>query len=108
MVNTHTSDGIARSAPSFDGDTYEPARDGMRLAGQLARVRALMADGVWRTLADVAAGVGGSEAAVSARLRDLRKARFGGLDVQRRHVARGLFQYRVAPPRPAQQGALFP
>jgi hypothetical protein len=84
-----------QSRPVFDGDTFEPARDAARLAGQLARVRQLMADGAWRTLREIAIHVGASEAGASARLRDLRKARFGGHTVERKYVADGLFAYRV-------------
>jgi hypothetical protein len=85
-------------ALDFDGATYSPAADRRRLTGQLARVRALMSDGRWRALAEIAAEVGGSEAGVSARLRDLRKARFGGHAVDRRRrgeAGRGLFEYRL-------------
>jgi hypothetical protein len=81
----------------FDGETYEPARDHVRLARQLAGVRALMADGRWRTLPEIARHVEGSEAALSARLRDLRKRKFGGRTVERRYLAGGLFEYRVVP-----------
>jgi hypothetical protein len=54
-----------------------------------------MADGNWRTLGQIAALVGGSEASVSARLRDLRKKRFGGYDIERKHVGDGLWSYRM-------------
>ncbi len=79
----------------FDGETYEPARDRDRLNFQLDRVRKLMADGQWRTLKNIAKNVGGSEASVSARLRDLRKDRFGGMSVTRRYVRQGIFEYQV-------------
>jgi hypothetical protein len=79
----------------FDGTTYDPARDAARLGGQLQRVFDLMRDGEWRTLAEVARAVGGTEAAVSARLRDLRKPRFGSHTVERQHVSGGLWQYRM-------------
>jgi DNA-binding Lrp family transcriptional regulator len=82
----------------FGGDTYEPDRDRERLARQLRAVRVLMADGSGRTLREVSAAVGAPEASVSARLRDLRKARFGAYTVERRHVERGLFEYRVTAP----------
>lgn len=84
-----------RPVTYFDGETYEPARDGERLEGQLQRVFALMADARWRTLAEIATAVDGSEAAVSARLRDLRKARFGGHTVNRRYLHDGIWQYQV-------------
>lgn len=81
----------------FGGTTYEPQRDGERLKAQLDRVRALMSDGEWRTLAEIAAFARGSEAAASARLRDLRKAQFGKRTVLRRYVANGVWEYRLVP-----------
>ena len=82
---------------AFDGATYDAERDYARLNGQLGRVYQLMKDGHWRTLGHIAALVNGTEAAVSAKLRDLRKAKYGALVVERRHIKRGLFQYRVRP-----------
>lgn len=83
---------------NFDGDTYEPELDHDRLATLLDRVRTLMADGRWRTLAAITEVCGGTEASVSARLRDLRKPRFGSHDIERRRVcgSDGLFEYRMA------------
>lgn len=80
----------------FDGPTYDEKLDGVRLAGQLLRVWGLMHDHKWRTLAEIAEVAGGSEAAVSARLRDLRKPRFGAMTVERRRLEGGLWQYRLA------------
>ncbi len=79
----------------FDGETFDGRRDGARLTGQLERVRRVMSDGLWRTLQDIAREAGGSEAGVSARLRDLRKPKFGGLEVERRHYSGGTWVYRV-------------
>ena len=87
-----------RERSVFGGQTAVAARDDARLLGQLAAVRGLMFDGLWRTLAMISAGVGYPEASVSARLRDLRKARFGGYTVERRVVSRGLHTYRVVRP----------
>lgn len=84
------------AATFFDGATYEPRLDLIRLNTQLGRVKHLMIDGRWRTLRSIAAQTGGSEASVSARLRDLRKPRNGGYNVERRRVADGLFEYRIA------------
>lgn len=90
----------------FDGESYEPELDQARLTSQLERVKALMQDGHWRTLGALSAIAGGSEASVSARLRDLRKTRFGAYSVDRRRVEGGLFEYRVIPKEPTQ-GLLF-
>jgi hypothetical protein len=83
----------------FDGRTYEPRQDEDRLSKQLDRVKKLMLDGRWRTIAAIHRIVGGSEAGVSARLRDLRKERFGAFQVQRRAVTglrqKGCFEYRI-------------
>ncbi len=69
--------------------------DHTRLNTQQERVRSLMADGRWWTLSALAERVGASEAGVSARVRDLRKARFGGYSVERRREG-NLFLYRMA------------
>lgn len=89
----------------FDGLTVE-AQDVPRLTTQFERVCALMFDGQPRTLSQIQRAVGGSEAAISARLRDLRKPRFGGYRVVRtRQGATHL--YRVLPPLPDGQARLF-
>jgi hypothetical protein len=55
-----------------------------------------MRDGQWRTLEKIHAFAGGSEAAVSARPRDLRKPRFCGYRVERRRcVCSNLWEYRL-------------
>ena len=90
----------------FDGATYTPARDQMRLTAQALRVWTLMLDGRWRTLHDIAELTNDPEASVSARLRDFRKARFGSHTIERRYVRRGLYEYRLVPnpePQPNQE-----
>lgn len=54
-----------------------------------------MKDGSWHTLPEIAAGTGDPEASISARLRDLRKPRFGSYVVDRRRRSQGLFEYRL-------------
>jgi hypothetical protein len=90
----------------FDGESFDPGLDRARLSGQLERVKNLMLDGAWRDLPSISAAVRGSEAGVSARLRDLRKRRFGAYVVERRHVSGGLFHYRVLPPIRSGQACL--
>lgn len=79
----------------FDGATYHPALDQKRLSGQLERVHKLLSDGNWWGLKSLAYAADGSEAAVSARIRDLRKERFGSHVIERRRIAGGLYQYRM-------------
>jgi hypothetical protein len=82
----------------FDGTTYESQHDMARLSGQLLRVLVAMNDGRWRTLRELSAEADGSEASVSARLRDLRKPRFGARIVERRRrgqATRGIHEYRL-------------
>lgn len=85
------------SLATFDGATFDAARDGARLSSQLAQVQALMLDGRWRSLNAIVAAVGGNAAGISARLRDLRKPKFGHYDVQRRYLADGVWEYRMVP-----------
>ena len=79
----------------MDGITFSQARDGKRLTRQLEAVWEVVKDGRWYSPFELEVAVGVSWASVSARLRDLRKKRYGGHEVQRRRVAGGLFQYRV-------------
>lgn len=55
-----------------------------------------MLRGGWWSLRELHNLAGGSEAGISARLRDLRKPRFGGYQVERRRVEGGLFEYRIS------------
>lgn len=80
--------------PRFDGETYDHARDEVRLTVQLYRVWDVVLDGRWHTLGDISRRTGDPTPSVSARLRDLRKKRFGGHRIDRRYVGNGLFQYR--------------
>jgi len=80
-----------------DGQTYHHALDHTRLSSQRAAIWAHMADGRWRTLGEIASETDHPEASVSARLRDFRKARFGGHAVERRRRGPGTWEYRVLP-----------
>lgn len=79
----------------FGGETYDAQQDEARLTGQLRRVWDVMIDGQWHTLAELAARCDGSEAAISARIRDFRKPKFGGHTVERVRVQDGLYRYRL-------------
>jgi len=79
----------------FDGDTYERNRDQGRLLPQLERVKLAMASGRWWTLPELAAAAEAPEASVSARIRDLRKAKFGGYEIEAEYLEAGLWRYRM-------------
>ena len=78
-----------------DGATYDLTRDYERLNCQQARVFAAMADGIWRSFDEIAIVTGDPPPSISARLRDLRKMRFGGHTVNRRYEGGGLWVYQV-------------
>lgn len=71
-------------------------QDAARFSSQLAKVRAVMADGAWHTLSELATLCGCSESGASARVRDLRKQRFGSNTIERQRISGGLWEYRLA------------
>lgn len=82
----------------FDGETFVQALDEKRLKTLMGRVTAYMSRGIWSTLREIQEHCGGSEASVSARLRDLRKAKFGAFTVERRRRGdpkAGIHEYRL-------------
>lgn len=85
--------------PLFAGNTYNSEHDEVRLRGQLCAVYLLMKDAQWRSLREIHEAIGrGSEAAISARLRDLRKERHGRNVVERRRrgdPGDGIHEYRL-------------
>lgn len=88
--------GVPDPAPRFDGATIAEDPDAtVRLGGQLLAVYEAMSDGHEHSIAWLAEAAGGTHAAVSARLRDLRKPKFGGHTVERRHAGDGLWLYRL-------------
>jgi hypothetical protein len=80
----------------FDGRSFVQARDGERLATQHTRILEAMQSGGWWTLRELSAATGAPEASVSARIRDLKKTRFGSHKIESQYVRRGLWQYRMA------------
>jgi hypothetical protein len=95
----------------FDGATYVPEFDERRLGIQHRAVWQVVRDENWRTLEEIIASIvaqGGREyatAAISARVRDFRKPRFGGfiVDIRARGDRHnGLFEYRVRRPAATQ------
>jgi hypothetical protein len=68
-----------------------------RLNTQRQHVLEVVDNGEWWTLAEIADETGYPEASISARLRDFRKARYGGFTVLRERMpgTNGLHQYKL-------------
>jgi hypothetical protein len=82
----------------FDGQTYEPEQDQTRLTTQFLRVKKLLLTTPGRKYppAELCRLTGTNAlqwASVSARVRDLRKPRFGGWDIRAERVRRGEWVY---------------
>lgn len=88
LLDWHPPDG------NRDGRTFDPDRDGVRLNRQAQLVWECLQEGHWWTLGAIAERTGQPEASVSARIRDLRKPRFGGRTIEREYVSDGLWRYR--------------
>ena len=83
---------------TFDGKSYDAGQDGQRLQTLQDRVYAILVRGGWWTLPELSNATGGSQTGVAARVRDLRKPRWGGHQIERQRVAGGLWQYRMVKP----------
>jgi len=79
-----------------DGSTYNHDEDYDRLNRQMKDVFRAVADGAWHTPPELEDKTGHSWASISARLRDLRKDKYGGYIVEREYLAKGLWMYRIA------------
>ena len=90
-------------AVHFDGESYEPAEDRNRLKAQIVHVYELMSGHQWWSISQLCdaiwkRGMHASQQSVSARIRDLRKERFGAHTVdRRRRNKRGDWEYRLVP-----------
>jgi hypothetical protein len=72
--------------------------DHARAAMQRKRVWGVLQLGAWLTLGELAEMTGDPEASISARLRDFRKARYGGHAIDKRRRGgerRGTWEYRL-------------
>jgi len=86
-----------------DGSTFVSGLDKFRLDSEAGLVFIYMTTHGWVTPNEVTVGIGwhpNSSASVTARIRDLRKKKFGGYTVRRRRVAgkNGLHEYRLMDP----------
>ena len=82
----------------FDGPTYDPKHDLIRLTGQIQRVFDAIKDGNWYTLDEIHNKTNDPHASISAQLRHLRKERFGSHNVDKRpkgNRSNGLWEYKL-------------
>lgn len=88
---------LPKDLPDHDGKTYDSGLDKSRLNSQQQDIFEAMRDGAWWTLSDLSASTGHPEASVSARIRDLRKPKFGGFTVESKRGPgrRGTWLYRL-------------
>jgi hypothetical protein len=91
------------------GSAFDKRIDGERLRCQHEIIRDhMLAHGGWRTLVEIRAALGYSDASTSAQLRHLRKPQFGSYQVEkRRRGSSGTWEYRVLPPKPPITASLF-
>lgn len=90
------SSAISQNAQEpFDGVTYQD-KDYTRLSGQLLRVFEVMKDGRWYGASQLCELANVSPLSITARIRDLRKDRFGKHAIEtKRANDTGLFLYRL-------------
>ena len=81
----------------FDGSDYVHNRDSTRLGTQLEQIRDFMEGRSHLTLQEISDATGHPHASVSAQLRNLRKPRFGGRTVEKKHISNGLYGYKLLP-----------
>jgi|TARA_B100000586_G_scaffold265245_1_gene236684 hypothetical protein len=79
----------------FDGVTYDPKLDYTRLTTQLGKIYNLLNTGRWFTLRQLADLIKAPEASVSARIRDLRKPKFGEHNIEHERLSNGVWRYRM-------------
>lgn len=104
MIETPRAATLFDTPTEFDGATYVPKHDRERLTGQIERVFDAVKAGDWLTLDEIqqrierVTGQRDPHASISAQLRHLRKPKFGGYTVEKRHRgdrAHGLYEYRL-------------
>lgn len=102
------------SLTPFNGSDYSHDRDAPRLTEQLQRVFNVLSDEQWHTLEGIARITGDPTPSISAQIRHLRKARFGGHEIEKTYYGDGLYAYRLTgekttpSSKPAEDSAPLP
>lgn len=80
----------------FDGNHYHQTEDEIRLTKQLQGVYNCIRDGGWQTVKEIADKTNYPQPSISAQLRNLRKEKFGGMNVQGRYRSgTRIFEYKL-------------
>lgn len=80
--------------PKHDGPFLKDPEDHVRLGRQLLRVLGVLQSGEWLTLRQLSQLAEAPEASCSARLRDLRKEKFGAHEIDHKRIA-NTWHYRL-------------
>lgn len=67
---------------------------GSKTKTQRTRIFDLVRDTRWRSLDEIATQTGDPTPSISARLRDLRKPKYGGHTIEKKNMGGGLYAYR--------------
>ena len=100
-VSVHSAqlDLLGPRPPRFDGWTYREELDRARLTSALRHILFELLDRRWHMIKELALLAGCSEAGASARLRDLKKPKWGRFPVEKRRLpgleTSGVWQYRI-------------
>ena len=87
---------IGSYVAEFDGKHYDKTKDKTRLTKQMQGVYDCINMGSWKTVEEISKVTGYPQPSISAQLRNLRKEKFGGLDVRGRYrVGTRIFEYRL-------------
>lgn len=80
----------------FDGRHYDPEKDRERLTCQMKGVLECLLPGKWLTVSELSNKTNYPEPSISAQLRNMRKVKFGGLDIPGRYrKGTRIFEYRL-------------
>ena len=99
-----SQDEMFNVVPDFDGHHYEPKKDRYRLSGQIEKIfkfiqkhsTDLFGMEKWMTVGEISVYTEFPEASISAQLRNLRKEKFGGHNIQGRYRQfTRIFEYRL-------------
>lgn len=93
-LNTSTQVQVIKERALFDGKTFDKRLDQDRLSKQMRAVIELMSDGKPRSLESIAFNCDIPQQSASARLRDLRKDRYGNQEIKRTRISAGQNYYQ--------------